>query len=453
MKSQCLASFVICVLFITTGAFADLPDNIDIGGDVFWEYFQGENIFDLSDRHGDYEDVIRAEAHLYLQAMFDHNITFRTSAEVDRGLRRVRIDPNDPNQLTGLDAKPYEIYLEEAMLKAENIAGGGFSVSLGRQFMNYGDNQFADDYNQWWGPGFILGDSMTNDPLLITQLGSYEIDPFDAVIIRHESEFTQLDLFYGRSVEDTLFYNGIDVDAQVVGLYGSYFGIDNHQLDLYGTYNEENSPLDFTGMGGTKWIFGSRAAGDITEEVAYKAELAYQRNDADDTFKSHREDADAIGAQAGLNYHPDHEIAPNVGFIYTYLQQDGAEDTMSGFSSPFEGKTYGVLAEGMTKTYQGINPFTNMHVFNVNGGVQPTHFLAWSLDLYYFLLDEELGVGNGHEDDGGVEMDTQIDYLINKDIRTFVGGGVYFPGEAMNESYGGDDDNAYFFRAGLKVRF
>ncbi len=434
-----------------TGITAEINDYIDFGGDILGEFFKSENVLDLNDGLDDDHNLLRAEAHLYFQSEFDQNLLVRVTGEVDRGLNRVYLDSSQ--QLIGLNTEEFEFYIDEALIKMNNIAGGGFSFSVGRQFLNYGDNQFADNYNQWWGPGFIIADSLTNDPLLITQLGSYEIDPFDAVVIRHESEFTQFDVFYARDTEDFLQPQGIDVDVQMAGFYASYFGIEDHQLDLYFTYNEENSPSRYTGMGGDKWIFGGRAAGDLSDHLAYKAEIAYQIGNMDNTSLSWRDDSDALGTQAGLNYHPESDLNPNVGFIYTYLQQDGANGTMSGFSAPFEGKTYGIMAEGLMKTLDGINPFTNMHVFNLNGGLQPTERLAWTLDLYFFLLDEEQSTGTTSEDDGGVEMDTQVDYLFNKHLRTFVGGGVYFPGDALKAAYANQDDDAFFLRAGIKVQF
>jgi len=449
MKKTMLA---LSLLFagIYPSAAMEINDSLKFGGDILGEYFHGENLWDLSDGGGDVNNLLRAEAHLYLQAELDYNILLRVSGEIDRELHRVVIDPSSPSHgLRGLEPEGVEAYLEEALFQIKNVAGGGFSFFAGRQFLNYGDNPAANDYNQWWGPGFIIADSLTNDPLLITQLGSYEIDPFDAAVIRHESEFTQIDAFYARSVENVWQPKGIGVNAQLAGLYASYFGIENHQLDLYFTFNDENAPQAVTGMGGEKYIAGGRAAGDAADSLAYKIELAYQLNRADDG----KRDANALGAQAGLNYHPVCQWSPNAGFIYTFLQQDGAEGTMNGFASPFEGKTYGIAAEGLMKTFDGINPFTNMHVFNLNSAVKPAEDWALSVDLYYFLLDEAMQRSGKKRDDGGLELDAQADYLITDNVRSFVGGGVYFPGEAAEEINAGNDDDAYFLRAGIKVRF
>ncbi|MEW6237728.1 MAG: alginate export family protein [Candidatus Omnitrophota bacterium] len=452
--NKAMLAFSILLAGSYSSAGIKFNDSLCFGGDILGEYFHSENLWDLSNGGGDVNNLLRAEAHLYLQVELDYNILLRASGEIDRELERVVIDPTSASHgLRGVEADGVEAYLEEAFFQIKNIAGGGFSFIAGRQFLNYGDNLAANDYNQWWGPGFIIADSLSNDPLLITQLGSYEIDPFDAVVIRHESEFTQIDAFYARSVENVWQPKGIGVNTELAGFYASYFGIENHQLDLYFTFNGENAPQAVTGMGGEKYIVGGRAAGDAADSLAYKIELAYQLNHADNAQLAWKQDADALGAQAGLNYHPVCKLSPNAGFIYTFLQQDGAEGTMNGFASPFEGKTYGIIAEGLMKTFDGINPFTNMHVFNLNGGVKPAEDLALSVDLYYFLLDEAIQRSGKKRDDGGLELDAQADYLITDNVRSFVGGGVYFPGKAAEEIYAGNDDDAYFLRAGIKVRF
>ena len=130
---------------------------------------------------------------------------------------------------------------------------------------------------------------------------------------------------------------------------------------------------------------------------------------------------------------------------------------MTGFVSPFEGKTYGMAFEGFAKQLaqaNSYNPFTNMHVLNVYGGINPMNDVALSLDFYYFLLDERLDSPKGKKtkDHAGVEIDSQIDYHFNQNLKTFLGGGVFIPGNAAEEMFG-DDDQSYFVRAGVKVSF
>lgn len=436
--------------FLMFGAVASQAaiDNMDIGGDFMLEYFFGDNTLDLISDNNDEVDFIRTEFHLWFQADLDDNVMARISLEGDRALDQFQPGLNtlDPSSFGNLD-----IFIEEAFIKVKDIGGYGFSISAGRQFLNYGDDPLADNFNQWWGPGFIIADSMTNDPLLLAQLGSYEIDPFDAIVLSWEDEQYRLDILHARDFEDNLFgpTGASNDDATLWAVYGSYFGFENHQIDLYATFNDQNGGLGSIGFDGEKYIIGLRAAGDITEEVAYKAEVAYQFED--NNLNSDLE-ADAFGAQAGINYHPGLEYNPNIGLIYTFLQQDG--DTWAGFSSPFEGKTYGLLFEGFAKVVPaGLGSpvaFTNMHVINVNGGFEPMQDVAWTMDFYYFLLQDDMGLDIS--DDAGFEIDTQVDYRFNDNLTTFLGGGVFLPGGAIDDALGTDDE-AYFFRTGVKVAF
>ncbi len=455
MKKLTVLSLSMIMMFGAV-AYADI-DNMDIGGDLMLEYFYAQE-FDLNDAADDETDFIRSEMHLWFQADLDDNITARISLEADRALNNdaggglASVNRIDQTGIGDLD-----VFLEEAFVKWADINASGFTLSAGRQFLNYGDNPHADDYNRWWGPGFIIADSRTNSPLLLTDLGSYEIDPFDAVVVSYETEMSRVDAMHARDVED--FYTnqgprtGASDDATLWALYGSYFGIEGHQLDVYFTYNDEDILPGAIGFRGQKYIVGGRAAGDLTEEVAYKAEVAYQFEDRE---VAGVDEVDALGAQVGMNYHPNVDREPNIGVIYTFLQQDGNDNVPSGFSAPFEGKTYGLIAEGLTKTYGGpgaVNPFTNMHVINVNGGMLLTDSVAWTADFYYFLMQDDIVIGNQAEDDGGFEFDTQVDYRFNDNLTTFLGGGVFFPGDAPEAAAGGNDDEAYFVRAGVKVDF
>ena len=481
-------------------AHADM-DNLNITGDIMMEYFYA-NDFDLTSAKNTWSEVdfLRMEADLAFQADLDDNITARISLKVDRAFDQTNI--GGVNSLAGtVDANGNRsfgignlaLFLQEAFIKIADIGGKGFSLSAGRQFLNYGDDPLADNFNKWWGPGFIIADSNTNSPLLLTQLGSYRIDPFDAVVLSYETEQARVDLIHARDVEDfyALTENAprSNDDATLWALYGSYFGIEGHQLDLYVTYNDSNGyeaiPATLTTLADPgvsagslgkfrdrRYIVGGRAAGDINEQFAYKAEIAYQFEDPKKVGGVKGQSIEGLGVQGGINYHPDMQYKPNVGFIYTYLGQDGkdgANRTWDGFFAPFNGKTYGLIAEGIMKTQGGFDPlnqFTNMHVFNVNGGLEPMERVAWTLDFYYYLLDKKVNAPCNDpptntlanriakdKSDGGFEFDTQVDYQFNDNLTTFIGGGVFVPGDVFSKADPKLNDEAYFFRAGMKVKF
>lgn len=417
-------------------------DNMDIGGDVLFMYLYSNNTSDLNDNADDQTDFFRTEAHLYFQADLDDNITARISVEADRAADQSTVTAN--NNFAFGNSSDLEIFLEEAFVQWHNAFGSNFNLSAGRQFLNYGDNSLADDYNGWWGNSFVFGDARANSPFNISQLGTYEIDPFDAIVVQYESETWTADVaYYIDSEELNSGAAGTDGDAEGILLYGQYFGIEGHQIDLYYNYNSQKDLAGGSlGFEGDQHVFGGRAAGDIMPTLAYKIEFAYQFQDQNAVAAAETE---GFAIQGGLNYHPDMTYNPNIGVLYTLFE----EDNLSGFSSPFEAKDYGILAEGFVRSLTGGGPFTNMHVINVYGGMEFTEKVAGTLDLYYFLLDESIA----NEDDGGLEVDGQVDYLINNNMTAFLGGGVFFPGDASELAAGLNDDEAYFVRTGFKVNF
>jgi hypothetical protein len=421
-------------------------DNMDIGGDVLFMYYNSDNQ-DLNDNAGDQTDFFRTEAHLYFQADLDDNITARISVEADRALNQNSVVGN--NGLIGVNSDDLEIFLEELFVQWHNALGSNFNVSAGRQFLNYGDNSHADDFNGWWGDGFIFSDARAASPLTLNALGTYETDPFDAIVVQYEADSATVDVAYYIDSEELVSgAAGNDGDAQGILIYGQYFGIEGHQIDLYYNYNEQKDLAGGAlGFEGEQHVIGGRAAGDIMPTLAYKLEFSYQFQDQDAAAALETE---GFAVQGGLNYHPDMAYNPNIGVIYTLFEEDNG----SGFASPFEGKNYGLLAEGFVRSSAigGFGNFTNMSVINVYGGLEFTEKLAGTLDLYYFLLDDDFPAVGG-DDSGGIEVDAQLDYLINNNMTTFIGGGVLLPSDAFENAAGGNDDEAYFVRTGFKVNF
>ena len=448
---RCCNLLIILALTIFVQISTADVDNIDFGGEFLFEYFWG-NEFDVTPDFNDEINFFRGELDVWLQVDLEDNIMFKIALEADR-----KPNPMEFGNYNRLLSNNYnfELFAEEAYIKASDILSSGFFVTLGRQFINYGDDPNSGEFNSWWGSGLIIADSNAYDPLLLSQLGEYEIDPFDAIVVSYQTEFTSLDILHAGDLGDNAFSptNVMDNDATLSALYASYFGIENHQFDLYAALSDQDGTAGTLGFDGEKLIVGGRSAGDITEEIAYKAELAYQ---FEDNNKNTNSEADAFNLQAGLNYHPNLILNPNIGLLYSFLQQDGLENSMSGFSSPFKGKVYGELFEGLARFMDrggNVNPFTNMHILNFSGGFEPVKDIALSLDLYFFFLDEELAALAGDTDeDAGFEIDSQIDYQFNDNLRTFFGGGVFIPGDAVEEIFLNDDE-AYFVRAGFKVSF
>ncbi len=458
------------------GAFAFVPgtasadiSNMDIGGDLFLLFYYGENTDDLDDSMREEVDFLRTEAHLWFQADLADNVMVRISLEADRAMESWQyqwdnvnnaVIDNDPNQFdrnhTDLD-----VFLEEAYMQVANIYDSSLSILAGRQFMTFGDNPHADNFNKWWGGSFWFGDGNMMSPDDIADIGTWETDPFDALVLEWDLDTAIVDVWYAQAVDDP---GPDDLDVGVWAINASYIGMEGHQLDGYFAYTDGD--FSEVNMGEIEqFVVGARLAGDcMTDVLSYKAEVAYNFGDIDNggipgvALNTVGDgDFEGFGAEAGINWHPEYDMNPNIGFIYTWLEGDennvpGAlnqDEDFDGFISLFEDKTYGEI----------LDPNSNVHIFHVSGGLDLNE--SWSLcsDWYYFLLDEDgndvtmLGFANPADDDDlGFEWDLQLDYQFNEEVGAFAGGGVFWPGDGA-EDLAGSDDEAYFFRTGVKVVF
>lgn len=477
MKRYTLLALVAAFVMFPGMARADIS-NMDMGGDLMLLIYWGENTDDFNDRNGNEVDFLRMEAHLWFQADLADNVMVRISMEVDREMESFESPFDDPAFVPSdlWDdgwTNDLEVFLEEAFISIANIYDTALSLKMGRQFMNFGDNPEADDFNRFWGGSLWFGDGNPNSPMDLSQMGTWEIHPFDAILFEWDFDAAIIDAFYAQAVDDP---TEMDADLNVWGINASYIGLEGHQFDGYFAFTDGNwRGVTFGGDRGGKikhYLVGVRAAGDLLpEELSYKAEFAYNFGDIDDgglfipafgDLNAGDGDFDGFAIEAGLNYHPDMDYSPEIGFIYTYLDGDdknlpaGGRDDFDGIYFPFEAKTYGQIADSFV--------FTNVHIFHVNGGVAFNDQWSMDADWYYFLLDEKSGSttqlsrlprawGAANDKDLGFELDLQLNYVFNENVATFLGGGVFWPGDAIEDMSGGADDEAYFIRTGLKVAF
>ena len=473
MKRFALPLLIAAFALMPGTARADIS-NVDMGGDLFLLFYYGENTNDFDDSNGEEVDFLRSEAHLWFQADLEDNVMVRISIEADRDMESLdaanaldRIDLNDD----------LDVFLEEAFVKIANVYDSSLSFVAGRMFMNFGDNENAEDFNKWWGGSFWLGDGNAGSPQDIAQMGTWETDPFDAIVLEWDLDTAIIDVFYGQAVDDP---GPTDADIGFWGINASYIGYEGHQLDGYFMYTDADYSDQAVLLPNGEmehFLVGARLAGDcITDELSYKLEAAYNFGDIDDggvpvvalNTAPDDGDFDGLGVEAGVNWHPEYDYNPNIGFIYTWLEGDednfgvGLDDDFDGVFLPFENKTYGEIANSFM--------YTNAHIFHLTAGVDLTEEWALSSDWYYFLLDEDCANvtqldlvgrawGAATDDDLGFEWDLQLDYTFNESVGAFAGAGVFWPGdaiEAMNAvapAATGPDDEAYFFRTGMKVVF
>jgi hypothetical protein len=476
---------VVCLCAAPTFSFAEI-NHMDIGGSLDVYAFWSQNTIDF-DENGDWmspdaddqTDFLRLNARLYFTADLSDDVMVKISLEADRAF---------DSTVTGGDAtldsvlflnanstktEDLDIFVEEAYMKFSQIYGTCATVTVGRKYMNYGDDVNSEElYNTWWGNSFVLGDAQTAVMPDLSIQGTIEADPFDAVLVSFDMDTWMMDIGYAKAAETT--YQ--DEDADLWFAYMQYVGLDNHQIDAYFLYSTMDGDLVVGGddVRADHYLFGVRVAGDITDQFAYKVELAYNFGDLD--AYGTEGDIDGFAAQLGINWHPETDCNGDLGFMYTYLEGDedaGQQEDFEGFIAPFENKMYGEIADVFVRT--------NMHVFNLYGGVDLREDIRLSSGLFYYLLASDdfdtpllgqfgyYGGGLTDEDDLGWEWDVYLDYQFNEEVTAQLAAGVFFPGDAIDNSYYDwysegqsgpikygeldESDEAIFFRGSVKVNF
>lgn len=449
--------------------------NIDVTGDLMLLMFHSDNDLSFDDDYMDEATFFRSEGHLYFTVddLGGDNVMVKISLEFDREMQSGKLP-----SITGYEDGYYyyegsgypvfsssrwsygdltsrqntgdlEVFLEEAYLKIAQMYNSPVSVTLGRQFMNFGDDPNSEkEFNTWWGNSLNLGDSSWYSQPALSSHGTWEIDPFDAA--RVDLDFDQFVISGGyMQIVETKYMND---DVASFFVYGSYTGLESHQFDLYyigtdydGTTQAGGNPGDVSWM---QNLVGVRAAGDIIDSLAYKAEFAYNWIDID----QYSHDPKGFAFELGLNWHPEHDLNPNVGIHWLWLEGDDLDTSRPDFFvRPYPGDTFGEI-------YDGYN-VTNEHIIWVDGGIDLREDIRLSGALYYFMVDDRratsLGTplsGSNRDRDIGFEIDGYLDYDYNEEITMQLGGGVFFPGDNI-ESGWGDDDEAYFVRSMVKVAF
>lgn len=472
------ATILVAVALVAAPSFADL-NHMDIGGSLDTYYFWSQNTIDFTDDGAsfsadDQDDFLRVDARLWFEADLMDDVMVHIGLRADRDYSTV-VDQGKVN--VGKTTESLDVFVEEAYVKFSQIWDSYVTVTMGRTYLNRGDDPNSEElYNTYWGPGFILSDAQSFSPQDLSQLGTIERDPFDLVVATIDQDTWLLDIGFVKAAETRKF----DEDADAWFAYLSYIGMDSAQIDAYFLLNTTDGD-GFLGGGDLRidqYIVGARVAGDLMETLSGKAEIAYNFGDIDgvDNFIAGADnsgDISGFGVQLGIHWHPDTDRNPGLGFMYTFLQGDedaGEQEDFDGFFSPWEGKMYGEIADVFVKT--------NMHVFNLFGGIDLRDDLRLSSAIYYMMLAEEdeavvlpgqfgtFGAGYTDDDQLGWEWDVYLDYQFSEEVAAQLAAGVFWPGDAIEGSYSGfknalgqkigelgESDEAIFFRGAVKVNF
>lgn len=463
----CLILFGILALAIPTASFADL-DNLDIGGDIRVLGVYTDNTWDLNDREDDQNDFWRTEAHLWFAASLADNVKAKISIEADRDWESVAdIEGSETGtNKTSFGDSDLNIFLEEAWIKAAYLWDTPLSLTIGRQFIEYGD-------------GFIVGDAQPGSPVNISDIGDREQDPFDAIVASLDFDSILVDLVYAAAVEERV----ADEDSDLYGIHGTFTGVEGHEFNLYYWFmrTEDSWKARYTKLDGAKredlHVIGGRAAGELfTPTLSYALEAAYQFGEVEFPGSSDA-DISAWAVHAGILWSPEVDYSPYLGFDYFYLSGDDDDDLEGEWRQVFSNHTYGEIAESYVAS--------NAHIFNLTIGADNIADGDWAVALkyYYMIMDDEdgtLGAASvatagpdgsyyyydkansvyvsspyltGKDDEIGHEVDLYVSYFFSESLTAGLAAGVFIPGDAIETASGKDADEAYFVRGEVAVKF
>ncbi len=337
------------------------------------------------------------------------------------------------------------VSLYQAYIDMNNIADYPVMLRIGRQELSYGREYLIGNNDA--GKNFS-GLSFDAVKLVYTDTdNSFQIDAWASKLFEGNSP-----LGAGLQDEDIDFY----------GVYGTYTGIENTVLDAYLLLVRDPSSTRGTEVD-YLYTIGGRGAGIVdigAGEIDYNAEIAFQFGD---TSANGDYEAWTINLMAGYTF-TDVQWTPRLEAEYAYFSGDDNlldRDTES-FTRLFSDVHYGELNLGGTLDALA----TNLHILRIGGSAVPVEKLTVSADFYLFWLAEDdskggaITFGNiqvgapllgpisaaGSDDSVGYELDIVGDYQYTEDLNLRFGWTHFFADDAIENSFGGQDDDVdYLF--------
>jgi hypothetical protein len=354
----------------------------------------------------------------------------------DVDLEAASFNMSDPILTAGFAGQGNDILeLYQGYIELDNIADTPLMLRVGRQELVYG--------REW-----LIGNN--NDGVNFSGLA------FDAVKLGYVADTFKVDAWWSQLANfanpTTVLSFGQSEDASIdfFGVYGTYTGFENTALDAYFLWVRDNT--EFAGDDNDNlYTVGARLAGcwDMMGYVPglldYNVEGAYQFGD---TAQGGSYSAWAFNALGGYTFDKV-TWSPRVEAEYAFFSGDEGDiedEDIDQFNRLFSDVHYGEMNLGGNLDANA----TNMHVFRVGASAVPVERWTLAADLYYFLLDEAentvFGAFNTSDDDNvGWELDLVADYQYTEDLNLRAGWALFFPDDAIENSWGGDDQTNYLY--------
>ncbi len=254
----------------------------------------------------------------------------------------------------------------------------------------------------------------------------------------------------------------------IYGVQLGYAGFDRHAPFAYALWNDDHTderPKDrLQNYAYDSSYFGVGSRGELAHNLSYWFETVYEsgRSYGDGDWRS-RDEIDAWGLNAGLEYLWDLPARPRAAVEYMFASGDGNRIfNASGAAGGNRGdrRDTSFVAFGYRDTGISASPsLSNIHVWRAGGSLRP----AESVEL---LRELELGSNwflyQKHQSNGAIsdttadefsgyvgwEMDYYVNWRIASDLAWTIRWGLFFPGDAFS-----DTDERSFLFTGLTWSF
>lgn len=341
--------------------------------------------------------------------------------------------PNDPGVLGAEGDDTFDI----RQLYIELGESKGFSATLGRQVLTYGDQRLIGplDWNNF---------SRTWDAAKLSyKADKWSLEGFAGSLVNiADDEVNRSDLFNNE---------GLGTNQLLSGLYFSTTALDFQTTDLYALYLHqgfEEGDSDFLTFG-TRWKSNPKAFGPWD----YDAEFMAQTGDVKG------KDLAAFAGHVGGGYTLASAWAPRLGLEYNYGTGDGnAKDGEVG--------TFQNLYPTNHLYYGYMDAFSLQNVHNVAASVKvtPCKKITAKLDYHLFWLADTndawyrangvakvRDISPGADSFAGSELDLTVTYTPEKWLSFMAGYSHFFAGDYLSDT--GASSDADFAYVQMTIKF
>ena len=370
------------------------------------------------------------------------------------------------NYFTGADfpgaADSAKVDLYQAYIEAREMWGTPLQLRVGRQELVFGS-------------GWLVGNN--------TNFSEFRGLFFDAVRLTYDHDVFSVDAFWSK-LDDRTAVLGDNQDADFMGVYASYTGLEDIVFDAYWFFLRDSIDLSDTRGGPfAEWredffglddydttnlhTVGLRAAGVISA-FDFEVEAAYQFGDADavgirfqrNGYGDDGAEFDAFGANAEIGYTFDTKVTPRLSLHAAYLDGEDNRDLSywewaSPFSRPQSSISFNRLFSNKVYSYFLDENSYLSNVWLIGGGVQlnPTESVTLEAKVTYFEALEEFDLPvntrifgrrvfyggpfsfwtQQAETSLGVDAGISLAYQYNEDLVFRAGWSHFFLGEGLED--------------------